>query len=132
VLADPADDRARPEGRPRPRGAAVRRIRGERARDLDRQKRARPPACRCFSPHNLRHRRISLLHLRGVPWARIGEQVGQRNHAVAANTYSHVLTDKAELNYAELLGAENVAGNTRGVPPTGPPTATGNPPICRL
>ena len=32
-----------------------------------------------FSPHDLRHRRISLLHLRGVPWARIGEQVGQRN-----------------------------------------------------
>jgi hypothetical protein len=26
-----------------------------------------------------RHRRISLEHLRGVPWARIGELVGQRN-----------------------------------------------------
>jgi integrase len=25
-----------------------------------------------FSPHDLRHRRISLLHLSGVPWARIG------------------------------------------------------------
>lgn len=56
-----------------------------------------------FSPHDLRHRRVSLLHLRGVPWARIGEQVGQRNLAVTANTYSHVLTDKAELDYAELL-----------------------------
>jgi integrase len=30
-----------------------------------------------WSPHDLRHRRISLLHLRGVPWARIGEFVGQ-------------------------------------------------------
>jgi integrase len=29
-----------------------------------------------FSPHDLRHRRVSLLHLAGVPWARIGEQVG--------------------------------------------------------
>ncbi len=29
-----------------------------------------------FSPHDLRHRRISLLHLAGVPWARIGEHVG--------------------------------------------------------
>jgi integrase len=29
-----------------------------------------------FSPHDLRHRRISLLHLRGVPWARIGESSG--------------------------------------------------------
>ena len=40
-----------------------------------------------FSPHDLRHRRISLLHLGGVPWARIGEHVGQRNLAVTANTY---------------------------------------------
>lgn len=38
---------------------------------------ARLPA---WSPHDLRHRRISLLHLRGVPWARIGEFVGQRRH----------------------------------------------------
>ncbi len=65
-------------------------------------------ACRAegvppFSPHDLRHRRISLLHLRGVPWARIGEQVGQRNLAVTANTYTHVLTDEPELDYAELL-----------------------------
>jgi integrase len=56
-----------------------------------------------FSPHDLRHRRISLLHLRGVPWARIGEHVGQRNLAVTANTYSHVLIDEAEVDYLELL-----------------------------
>jgi integrase len=56
-----------------------------------------------FSPHDLRHRRISLLHLGGEPWARIGEQVGQRNLAVTANTYSHVLIDEAELNYEKLL-----------------------------
>jgi integrase len=56
-----------------------------------------------FSPHDLRHRRISLLHLGGIPWARIGEHVGQRNLAVTANTYSHVLADEAELDYAELL-----------------------------
>lgn len=56
-----------------------------------------------FSPHDLRHRRISLEHLRGVPWARIGELVGQRNLAVTANTYTHVLTDEAELDYADLL-----------------------------
>jgi integrase len=56
-----------------------------------------------FSPHDLRHRRISLLHLGGVPWARIGEHVGQRNLAVTANTYSHVLADEAELDYAALL-----------------------------
>jgi integrase len=56
-----------------------------------------------FSPHDLRHRRISLLHLRGVPWARIGEFVGQRNLAVTAKTYSHVLVDEVELDYDALL-----------------------------
>jgi integrase len=49
-----------------------------------------------FSPHDLRHRRISLLHLRGVPWIRIGEFVGQRNLSVTADTYSHVLLDERE------------------------------------
>jgi len=54
-------------------------------------------------PHDLRHRRISLLHLRGVPWARIDEFAGQRNLAVTANTYTHVLSDETELDYEELL-----------------------------
>jgi integrase len=62
-----------------------------------------------FSPHDLRHRRISLLHLGGVPWARIGEHVGQRNLAVTANTYSHVLTSETELDYEALLGDVNQA-----------------------
>lgn len=56
-----------------------------------------------WSPHDLRHRRISLLHLRGVPWARIGEFVGQRDLTVTANTYTHVLSDEAELDYEKLL-----------------------------
>jgi integrase len=65
-------------------------------------------ACRAagvplFSPHDLRHRRISLLHLGGAPWARIGEAMGQRSLAVTADTYTHVLTDERELDYAELL-----------------------------
>ena len=55
-----------------------------------------------FSPHDLRHRRISLLHLGGTPWARIGEHLGQRNLATTANTYSHVLTDERELDYSSL------------------------------
>ncbi len=55
-----------------------------------------------FSPHDLRHRRISLLHLGGTPWARIGEHVGQRNLATTANTYSHVLTDERELDYSSI------------------------------
>jgi integrase len=56
-----------------------------------------------LAPHDLRHRRISLLHLRGVPWARIGEFVGQRNLSVTADTYTHVLVDERELDYAKLL-----------------------------
>ncbi|MFL5977781.1 MAG: tyrosine-type recombinase/integrase [Gaiellaceae bacterium] len=56
-----------------------------------------------FSPHDLRHRRISLLHLSGVPWARVGEHVGQRSLRVTADTYTHVLVDEDELAYAELL-----------------------------
>jgi integrase len=56
-----------------------------------------------FSPHDLRHRRISLLHLAGVPWARIGEHVGQRSLRVTADTYSHVLVDERELDYGEML-----------------------------
>jgi integrase len=56
-----------------------------------------------FSPHDLRHRRMSLLHLGGVPWATIGQGVGQRNLAVTANTYTHVLADERELDYPNLL-----------------------------
>jgi integrase len=56
-----------------------------------------------FSPHDLRHRRISLLHLRGEPWARIAEFVGQRSLSVTADTYSHVLVDEDEVDYAGLL-----------------------------
>jgi integrase len=58
-----------------------------------------------WSPHDLRHRRISLMHLGGVPWARIGEFVGQRNLSVTADTYTHVLVDEAELDYGRLLAA---------------------------
>lgn len=66
-----------------------------------------------FSPHDLRHRRISLLHLRGVPWARIGESMGQRSVAVTADTYSHVLADETEVDYEGLLKVGGLAQVTR-------------------
>jgi integrase len=56
-----------------------------------------------WSPHDLRHCRISLLHLRGVRWARIAEFVGQRDLTVTANTYTHVLSGETELDYAKLV-----------------------------
>jgi hypothetical protein len=34
---------------------------------------------------------------------RIGEHVGQRNLAVTANTYTHVLSDEQELDYERML-----------------------------
>lgn len=56
-----------------------------------------------FSPHALRHRRVSLLHLAGMPWARIGELVGHGDVVTTARTYTHVVTSVDELDYAALL-----------------------------
>jgi len=65
-------------------------------------------ACRAagiplYSPHDLRHRRISLWHRAGVSWAEIGAWAGQRSRAVTADTYSHVLVD-GEMDRAVFLG----------------------------
>jgi integrase len=56
-----------------------------------------------FSPHDLRHRRVSLLHLAGVPWARIGEQVGHDDITTTSRTYTHVLVHEHEVNAESLL-----------------------------
>lgn len=56
-----------------------------------------------FSPHDLRHRRISLLHDQGRTWAQIAEFVGQRKLSVTSDTYTHVLSDGREVAYSELL-----------------------------
>lgn len=56
-----------------------------------------------FSPHDLRHRRISLLHRQGRTWAEIGRMVGQRKLSVTADTYTHVLSDGRELDYDALV-----------------------------
>jgi integrase len=57
-----------------------------------------------FSPHDLRHRRVSLLHLGGMPWARIGELVGHDDLVTTARTYTHVVADQRELAYDDFLG----------------------------
>ena len=74
----------------------------------DRLRMAIGRACRdagvpSLSPHDLRHRRISLLHHQGVSWAEIGAQVEQRNLSVTADTYTHVLMDYREIDRAKLL-----------------------------
>jgi integrase len=56
-----------------------------------------------FSPHDLRHRRISLLHRQGRSWAEVARFVGQRKLSLTADTYTHVLVDDAEVDYRALL-----------------------------
>ncbi len=56
-----------------------------------------------WSPHDLRHRRISLWHRQGETWALIGARVGQRSLAITADTYTHVLLDDRELSHAHLV-----------------------------
>jgi len=65
-------------------------------------------ACRAtgtphFSPHDLRHRRISLLVLRGTPIPRVSAYVGHARGSMTLDTYSHVLLEPSELEYAALL-----------------------------
>jgi integrase len=61
-----------------------------------------------FSPHDLRHRRISLLHLAGVPWARIGEAVGHDDITTTSRVYTHVLADEHELDYETILDVTRI------------------------
>jgi hypothetical protein len=41
--------------------------------------------------------------LGGMPWARIGELIGHDDLVTTARTYTHVVADERELDYAELL-----------------------------
>jgi len=79
----------------------------------DRLRTAIGRACRAsgipvFSPHDLRHRRISLLHRQGRSWAEIARFVGQRKLSLTADVYTHVLSDGREIELAELVGARAV------------------------
>jgi integrase len=65
-------------------------------------------ACRAsgtptWSPHDLRHRRISLWHRQGETWALIGARVGQRSLSVTADTHTHVLLDERKLEHGRLV-----------------------------
>ena len=55
-----------------------------------------------FSPHDLRHRRISVLHKQGRTWAEIGGFVGQRKLSVTSDVYTHVLADAGEIDYGDV------------------------------
>ena len=61
------------------------------------------PGMPVFSPHDLRHRRISLLHRQGRSWAEIARFVGQSKLSLTADTYTHVISDGRELDFAAVL-----------------------------
>jgi integrase len=77
------------------------RARNEKRRIADAHE-LEPPGVPTFSPHDLRHRRVSAGRA-GLSWARIGERVGHADLVTTARTYTHVLGDEAELDYAALL-----------------------------
>jgi integrase len=68
---------------------------------------ARASGTPAWSPHDLRHRRISLWHRQGETWALIGSRVGQRSLSVTADVYTHVLLDDRELDHANLVAEIN-------------------------
>jgi integrase len=75
-------------------------------------------ACRAsgiptWSSHDLRHRRISLLHQQGRSFAEIARFVGQRKLSLTADTYTHVLIDDAEVDYCSLVGGRSDAALMR-------------------
>ncbi len=55
-----------------------------------------------FSPHDLRHRRISLL-LREEDAVTVSRLVGHAKASMSLDVYGHVLVDEAEIDYAEAL-----------------------------
>jgi integrase len=56
-----------------------------------------------FTPHGLRHRRISLLHEKGWSWKKIGAFVDQEDFSTTERTYTHLLLDYTEVDYERLL-----------------------------
>jgi integrase len=72
-----------------------------------------------FTPHDLRHRRISLWHGQGVPVKAISERVGHARASMTLDTYSHVmpLEELPVSRYLELLKVEASAGAYPGASP---------------
>lgn len=58
-----------------------------------------------FSPHDLRHRRISLLLRGGVDPVTVSRHVGHARASMSLDVYGHVLIEDGELDYAALFAA---------------------------
>jgi integrase len=55
-----------------------------------------------YSPHDLRHRRISLWHGQGIPAAELAARAGHSKPSMTTDVYSHVLLDSTEVNRDEF------------------------------
>lgn len=83
----------------------------------DRLRTALARACKAagvpaFSPHDLRHRRASLWHLQNKPPAEAASWLG---HSIQEHlrTYAHVVIDRTEIDYAEVLESAATARSVR-------------------
>jgi len=65
-----------------------------------------------YSPHDLRHRRASLWHLSGVPAVQAASWLG---HSAQEHlrTYAHVVIDRSEIDYGELLSGAKESARAR-------------------
>jgi integrase len=70
-----------------------------------------------WSPHGVRHHRISLWHRQGETWALIGARVGQRSLSVTADTYTHVLLDYVRTRFSVPRPPGPCESATPPVPP---------------
>ncbi|MGH3084256.1 MAG: site-specific integrase, partial [Gaiellaceae bacterium] len=55
-----------------------------------------------YTPHDLRHRRLSLWHGQGVPAAELAGRAGDTKSSMTLDMYSHVLLDPTEATEQEL------------------------------
>lgn len=53
-----------------------------------------------FSPHSLRHRRLSLWHMQGVPAVELARRAGHTKPAMTLSVYSHVMVDAKDDEWA--------------------------------
>jgi integrase len=58
-----------------------------------------------YSPHDLRHRRLTLWHQSGVPARELAERAGHSRPSMSLDTYTHVMpvAEVAEKRFAALL-----------------------------
>jgi integrase len=66
-----------------------------------------------FSPHDFRHRRISLWHGQGIPAKELAGRAGHSKASMSLDVYSHVLTDMTELTAEELLSHVSLLAERR-------------------